>query len=288
LQSLAASDKHDDNVLRLVALWLEFADSNLANSVIAEFLPKVASRKFARLMNQLCSRLQADDTVFQKLLADLIFRICRDHPYHGLYQLYSNTTQPRLQDDATKARQSAAVRLARRLKADKKAELHWAKVKQAHDLYEAVAMYRDRDELQPEHEYDINKFPMMADMAKKISKLGLPPATMSVTIRADGDYTKVPTIIRFGGTVKIAGGLSAPKIVSAYTSDGVRYRQLVRSTTLRSQFHADNSLSSRAGQMTCARMPSWSKYLSKSADCSGIILRHDKGSYRSGSTKWSH
>jgi serine-protein kinase ATM len=230
LLSLAASDKHDDNVLKLVALWLEFAESSLANKSIAENLSKVASHKFARLMNQLCSRLQADDTSFQKLLADLIFQICRDHPFHGLYQLYSNSTQPRLQDDATKARQAAAVRLAHRLKNDKRASLFWQKVKHAHDLYDAVAMYKDRQELQSDRDYDINGFSVMVEMAKKIAKLVIPPSTMTVAIRPDRNYSQVPTITRFSSKIKIAGGLSAPKIITAITSDGVRYRQLVRSS----------------------------------------------------------
>lgn len=228
LQSLAASDQHDDNILRLVALWLEFADSSIANSVVEDFLPPVSSRKFVGLITQLSSRLQSDDTLFQKLLANLVFRICRDHPYHGLYQLYSNTTQPRLQDEAAKSRQSAAIRISNRLKADKKSEPYWAKVKQAHDLYEQVAMYRDKREFNAGNEYDINHFPATSQMAKRVPKLAIPPSTMTVALRSDGNYKDVPTIVRFGSRMKIAGGVSAPKIINVIATDSKRYHHLVR------------------------------------------------------------
>lgn len=226
LLSLAATDKHDEDVLRLVALWLEFADSILTNTVVKQFLPKVPSHKFARVMNQLASRQQDETSEFQRSLANLIFRVCKDHPYHGLYQLYSNSTPPNLQDEASKSRQSSAIKIVRHLEKDKEAAPYWNKVKRAHDLYDRVAMFRNR-ELVADSQYDLESIPVGGDMASKIPKLNIPPPTMAIGLRSDRNYQNLPGITRFRTKMKIASGISAPKIITAIASDGRHFQQLV-------------------------------------------------------------
>lgn len=75
-------------------------------------------------MNQLSSRLLNADDQFQKLLLKLIFRICRDHPYHGLYQLMAlerqslNSGSKDTKDPAAVGRQSSAKQILKKLLAD--------------------------------------------------------------------------------------------------------------------------------------------------------------------------
>lgn len=227
LLSLTAADQHDDDVLRFVALWLEFADSSLTDQIVKKFLPKAPSRKFARVMNQLSSRQQRDDSEFQKSLANLVFRICRDHPYHGLYQLFSNSSPPKLRDEASKSRQTSAVLVVQRLMADKMAKKYWDKVYGAHQLYDKTAMFKDKD-WATDQEYDMSYIPVASEMSKKIPKLDVPPSTMTVDLRSDCNYEDLPVITRFRTKMRIAGGISAPKIITAIASDGQQYRQLVR------------------------------------------------------------
>jgi ataxia telangiectasia mutated family protein len=61
-----------------------------------------------------------------------------------------------------------------------------------------------------------------------VINLRVPPPTMSIELRADCDYSSVPVIARFHPDFSVAGGVSAPKIVTAIGSNGVKYKQLVK------------------------------------------------------------
>jgi ataxia telangiectasia mutated family protein len=89
LLSLLASDEYNHDALRVFSLWLEYSDTPLANQAVKAYLKDVPSGKFALLMNQLSSRLQAEENDFQHLLMELVFRICVDHPFHGMHQIFA-------------------------------------------------------------------------------------------------------------------------------------------------------------------------------------------------------
>lgn len=117
--ALTASDEHDNDALRFYAIWLENADSELANAIVNRYIDKIASYKFARLMNQLSSRLQADSSLFQKLLGNLVLRICKEHPFHGMHHITAGTHDPGTNQEASRLRHQAAKQIAAKLKADK-------------------------------------------------------------------------------------------------------------------------------------------------------------------------
>ena len=117
--ALSASDEHDNDALRFYAIWLENAESELANTVISRHIDKIASHKFARLMNQLSSRLQADNSLFQKLLGNVVLRICKEHPFHGMHHITAGTHDPGTSQEASRLRHQAAKQIALKLKADK-------------------------------------------------------------------------------------------------------------------------------------------------------------------------
>ncbi|KAF2104009.1 hypothetical protein NA57DRAFT_70221 [Rhizodiscina lignyota] len=228
LKTLEVSDDYDNDVLRFIALWLEFSDLNLANTTVKDHISSVPSGKFAATMNQLSSRLQADKSNFQSLLSDLVFRLCRDHPYHSLYQLYSGVQSAGLRDDVAKLRHKAAKNVSSLLQANAQASPYWVSISQANALYDQAAMYRNKSELVAGKEYSLEQFHVTKDMAKKIPKCKVPPATMHVDIRRDCNYKSVPVIAQFRSKMKIASGLSAPKIITAVASDGSQYRQLLK------------------------------------------------------------
>lgn len=228
LKSLEFSDHYDNDVLRFIALWLEFANLNLANSTVEANLSRVPSGKLVPIMNQLSSRLQSDGSHFQKLLADLVFRICKDHPYHGMYQVNSGTSSAGIRDEAAKSRQAAANKVSALLKADSKAGTYWKIIRYANGLYHDAAVYRDKDEFQAGKDYPLEQYAVTQDLAKKIPTLRVPPATIHIDVRGDCNYKKVPTIAHFKPKMKIASGLSAPKIITAVATNGKSYKQLVR------------------------------------------------------------
>jgi ataxia telangiectasia mutated family protein len=50
---------------------------------------------------------------------------------------------------------------------------------------------------------------------------------MTIALRADMDYSDVPKLNGFTSHMRIAKGLSAPKILTAQCSDGQQFKQLV-------------------------------------------------------------
>lgn len=65
-------------------------------------------------------------------------------------------------------------------------------------------------------------------MEQDIPGLKVPPITRNISIRADLSYDQEPVVTQFHRTVTIAGGLSAPKILVVYASDGKGMKQLFK------------------------------------------------------------
>ena len=233
LLTLEASDDHDTAVLRVFALWFEYADMALANNAVGKHLMKVPSHKFAILMNQLSSRLQHEQTEFQTHLAQLITRICIDHPYHGMHQIYAGHRPTPVKEDSAKSRNEAAKAIVKSLKADKRASRYWNIISESNTLYHELAMVKE-DTLKPGSKFQIDKLSTSRKMMQRVPVLKVPPPTLSVDLRPDCDYRKVPVITNFRSKIEIASGLSAPKVVSMIASDGRHYKLLV-SPELRNQ-----------------------------------------------------
>jgi ataxia telangiectasia mutated family protein len=227
LLSLTASDEHDNDVLRFYAIWLENAGSDLANITVQKYLGKIASAKFARLMNQLSSRMQADNTLFQKLLCDLVFRICREHPFHGMHHITAGTHDPGTDEEASRSRHNAAKHIATRLKNDKYVGNLWHCVFRSDRLYQDVARYTDEEVQKQGREFRLDQFGPSRRLQESIGQLQTPPPTLSIPLRADMDYKSVPRVIGFSRSMRVAGGLSAPKIITSKLSDGSSFKQLV-------------------------------------------------------------
>ncbi|KAF2204143.1 hypothetical protein GQ43DRAFT_201223 [Delitschia confertaspora ATCC 74209] len=236
LLSLQASDEYNNDVLRVFSLWLEYADTSLANDAVGKYLSKVPSGKFALLMNQLSSRLQNETTAFQRLLSDLVFRICTEHPYHSMHHIFamqnnklsSRDDALRSKDESAKSRQQAAAAIAHRLATDKRARDYWGIISQSDEIYHNLAMAKN-DQTKMGRDIALDKFPESKVLLIKIPRLEVPPATLTMEIRPNCDYTDVPKITGFKPRMSIANGLSAPKIISAIGSDGNYYKQLFKS-----------------------------------------------------------
>ncbi|CCL98610.1 uncharacterized protein FIBRA_00612 [Fibroporia radiculosa] len=88
---LLASDTFDnDSVIRLCSLWLSVFDKPDPALGFGVALDRVPSHKFVFLAHQLAARLSRTSpgqiTVNQDLLQKLFGRMCREHPFHSLYQ----------------------------------------------------------------------------------------------------------------------------------------------------------------------------------------------------------
>lgn len=226
LLALAASDDHNSNALRFTALWLEHSEDQTCNNAVLKHLENVPSRKFAPLMNQLSSRLQDNQSGFQKLLYRLVLRICQDHPYHGMYHVYaSRKNKSDAKDEAANSRGKATSRLAEELKTGPVAPI-WQAISVTNGQYLNLAAERD-DRYKQSSKFPIDQSTHAMKLNSLLSRCSVPPPTLNIPLDPTCKYEKVPKMRKFDGYFSIAGGVSAPKILTAIADDGKRYKQLV-------------------------------------------------------------
>ena len=228
LLSLSCSDDHDNDVLRFISIWLEFADDNLANGSVMEVIDKVPTAKFVVLMSQLTSRLQTEKTDFQTILTKLIVRICSDHPYHAMHNVFAAIQSSGGSiDQAAKSRISASNTVAKSLQQNKKSSRVWSAIHHSDTLYNQLALLRDDTNIEASKEVDLDKY-AVSKAIFRVKEYHVPPPTLAIPLRADLDYSKVPVVTGFVRYMRIANGLSTPKIVTALCSDGTRFKQLFK------------------------------------------------------------
>lgn len=219
-------------MLRFFAQWLQHSESSRANDVVRRHLPQVSSWKFVLLMNQITSRLQQDQSVFQKSLKALVLRICSEHPHHGVHHIYAMTKTPATKEDSTTGRHNAAKEIASQLSADKRIGSFFRHIVRANELYTRLAIFKASDLAKASSKVGLKDIQPAYDVAKKVPELQVPPVTVTVALRPDGNYKDVPLVKSFANMVSIAGGISAPKILVAHGTDGQQYKQLVSHTKL--------------------------------------------------------
>lgn len=226
LLALTASDDHNPDILRFTALWLEHADDDNCIKAVGKYLKNVPSRKFAPLMNQLSSRLQDNQSAFQNLLYRLVYRICQDHPYHGMYHVYaSRRSKADAKDETAKSRGDATAKLAEELKKSPVAPI-WQAISATNTGYLNLAAERD-DRYKQSSKFKISESEKAEKLNSLLSRCGIPPPTLNLPLDPTCKYDKVPRMRKLDPNFSIAGGVSAPKILTALGDDGKRYKQLV-------------------------------------------------------------
>ncbi|KAF5864789.1 Serine/threonine-protein kinase tel1 [Aspergillus alliaceus] len=228
LLSLRESETYNNDVLRFCALWLDKSDSDIANVAVSKHLSQVPSRKFAPLMNQLTSRLLDVSDDFQKMLFSLITRICVEHPFHGMYQIFASSKSKGGKDQSALSRNRAAGKLVEGLKNDKRIGPTWVAVHNTNINYVRFAIDRPDEKLKSGARVPLKKLQTGQRLEQDAATQKLPPPTMHIGIRVDCDYSDVPKLVRYHPEFTIASGVSAPKIVSAFASNGLRYKQLFK------------------------------------------------------------
>ncbi|KAL5362665.1 hypothetical protein BJX96DRAFT_186311 [Aspergillus floccosus] len=228
LLCLKESEAYNNDALRFCALWLDKSDSDIANQAVSKYLHEVPSRKFAPLMNQLSSRLLDTSDEFQTMLFALISRICVEHPFHGMYQIFASSKSKGSKDESALSRNRAAGRLVDGLKNDKRIGPTWVAVHNANINYVRFAIDRSIDKLKSGAKVPLKNLSAGQRLEQDAATQRLPPPTMHIDIRVDCDYSDIPKLVRYHHEFTIASGVSAPKIVSAWASNGQRYKQLFK------------------------------------------------------------
>ncbi|KAI1263998.1 phosphatidylinositol 3 [Xylariaceae sp. FL1019] len=226
LLSLTASDEHNNDALRFTALWLERAGEDFANDAVRKYIDRVPTRKFAALMNQLTSRLLDQNNSFQKLLLELVYRICVDHPYHGMYQIWSGTrSKVKKEDEVARLRKQATDKVAKKLAQTGLSAVTWSAIDKTSKMYHNFALETGYKAGQ---KAPIKDSPTATALSIALAKYRIPPPTMQIELSADRDYSHIPLIIKLEPTMTIASGVSAPKIITIVGANGQRFKQLVK------------------------------------------------------------
>ncbi|KAL6797004.1 hypothetical protein J3E68DRAFT_321474 [Trichoderma sp. SZMC 28012] len=229
LLSLAASDEHNNDALRFTALWLEKSDDEATNKAVTRHLSKVPTAKFAGLMSQLTSRLQNQDSAFQELLSNLVYNICVDHPYHGMYHIWSGTkARVQQKDEVAVLRVRANDKIATKLASTKAVADIWVSIEKTSKGYHGLALERDQAKYKSGAKVALKDSTAAKNLMNYLAKFRIPPPTMHIEVNANRDYSRVPLISRLEPTMTIASGVSAPKIITAIGTDGAKYKQLVK------------------------------------------------------------
>jgi serine-protein kinase ATM len=228
LLALQSCEAYNSDVLRFFTLWLQQSGNELANTAVEANIGDVASRKFAPLINQLSSRLLDSNDHFQIILFEIVSRICVDHPYHGMYHLFAGIKTKGSRDEKALSRFAAATKIVSRISAgDSNAASIWTSVHNAGVSYVRLAGEKLGEGIKQGAKVSLRKSKYGHKLETDIPSYKIPSPTMSIELRADCDYESVPIIVKFLPEMSIAGGISAPKIITAVTSDGSRSRQLV-------------------------------------------------------------
>lgn len=233
LLCLKACDEFDQDALRFSALWLENWESDIANAAVAKHISKVGSRKFATLMNQWSSRLLDSTDEFQKLLFALVLRICVDHPWHGMYQIFAGS-KSKGKDEVALSRSTAAGKIANSLKESKSAAPIWLAIHNTNISFHRFASEKlDDSKGKPGARIALRRISSGLKLEQDVNshsnfKGKVPPPTMSIELRADCNYNDLPMIAKWQPEFTVASGISMPKIATAIGTDGLKYKQLVR------------------------------------------------------------
>uniref|UniRef100_A0A0B7K0U9 Serine/threonine-protein kinase Tel1 n=1 Tax=Bionectria ochroleuca TaxID=29856 RepID=A0A0B7K0U9_BIOOC len=229
LLSLIASDEYNNDALRFIALWLERSSEDVTNKAVMRYLQQVPTRKFATLMNQLTSRLQNQDSMFHKLLLDLVYNICVEHPYHGMYQIWSGTkAKAQQKDEVAIQRVRATEKVAQRLASTRSVSDIWLAIDKTSKYYHLLAMEKNANKYKSGVKINLKESTAATNLVNYLNKYRIPPPTMHIELSATKDYSKVPTILKLESSMSIASGVSAPKIITAVGTNGVKYKQLVK------------------------------------------------------------
>ncbi|KAK8090153.1 Serine/threonine-protein kinase TEL1 [Apiospora hydei] len=228
LLSLTASDEHNNDALRFTALWLERSGEDMTNEAVKRYIDKVPTRKFAALMNQLSSRLVDQSHQFQRLLIELVYRISIDHPYHGMYQIWSGMrSRTNNKDDVAVLRQRATEKVGKKLGQTPTVSTIWTSIDKTSKSYHMLATERDTSRYKAGQKIAIKESSAGLRLLQDLTKYQIPPPTMQIELSADKDYSRIPYVTKLEDSMSIASGVSAPKIITLVGSNGKRFKQLV-------------------------------------------------------------
>ena len=240
---LQAADNFDnDGHIRLVSLWFANFNDNDLQEKIRPSIDRIPSRKFVFLAHQLSARLAKPtiDSVSgsQETLQNLILRMCREHPFHSLYQVYCLRPSPGATSGSSRRssarldilqsqgeRAAAAADIFDRLRADASSSRQLIDVEQVCDAYLQWAKRPIKGSVEKGR---TGPYEISSDMLiLKLRDVRVPVLTVNTPLDPTLQYQNCTWVSHYETKFETAGGVNLPKICYCRGSDGVKYKQLV-------------------------------------------------------------
>jgi serine-protein kinase ATM len=243
---LQASDEFDDSaVIRLCSLWFANFGENKLQPNFNHAFSRIPSRKFVFLAHQLSARLTIADKATskasdaQKLLQSLIIRMCNEHPFHSLYQVWALQQGAPTSEHDSGRRQSSRGALV---------STHPGRAKAASDILAVCRQHASNSRrvqaiellcnaylewaqlpLKGDDNYKLNRtqYKVPRIRLREVADLPVPVSTAYTPLDKTMRYDSIVTIIKYSSHFTLAGGVNLPKISECQGSDGRTYKQLV-------------------------------------------------------------
>ncbi|KAF8966296.1 hypothetical protein BDZ97DRAFT_2057533 [Flammula alnicola] len=240
-----SSQFDNDSAIRFCSLWFaNFDDESILESV-KKALARIPSRKLVFLAHQLTARIANSPSSAlpqtQVNLQSLVLRMCQEHPFHSLYQVYclsdhstslaagrrqsGRHSSPPTQTD----RGTAASNIFDRLRID---EVTGERVRDVEKLCDACLQWAKYpivgdSRFQTKQRGVPFKIPSGQKLLE-ISNLRVPVSTARTPVDPTMQYKDCVWIKRYDATFDTAGGINLPKISVCHGSDGQKYKQLFK------------------------------------------------------------
>lgn len=233
---LRLSDMYDDDVLtRLCSLWFRNFDDERLQKYINSSIASIPSRKFIFFAHQLTALLSTSltngDTQSHstRTLHDLVLKLCREHPYHCLYQLHAlrmgDGTEDGSASERANARRQAAATILNQLRGK---TIEGTRLQTTEQICEAYIEWAVWEIPQPDNSSQFSGvlIPRKAKLVK-LEAPNVPIPTIWTPVDPTCEYKSVVGIKRYASKYKTSGGVNLPKINDCYGTDGKIYRQVV-------------------------------------------------------------
>ncbi|ODV93192.1 hypothetical protein PACTADRAFT_82550 [Pachysolen tannophilus NRRL Y-2460] len=230
LNTLSISDDYDEDIDRFCAMWLEYSELEKISVIVSTKITQVADYKFLTWINQLMSRILDDkNSIFQKVLNDLLHTLTLNHPFHTSYLIKSLMLHSSFNanDQMIQSRSSAAKKLWNNvINTDHKLGL---KIMQPLGKFcdECVELAGQKFEKSTRirlKNLKIGKF-----WLRDLISFMLPPPTKEITVSKNCSYESVPRISAIDDNISVAeSGLSLPKIVVFKLTNGEIHKMLLK------------------------------------------------------------
>ncbi|KAJ4469561.1 hypothetical protein J3R30DRAFT_3551103 [Lentinula aciculospora] len=239
---LEASDKFDEDVpIRFCSLWLSNFDYEPIQKNLGEALKRVPSRKLVFLAHQIFSRIGDKESLAQKTLRLTMIRMCSEHPFHSLYQLFClqpPKNQAKLdrrssgrvpggraaESEIPTGRSLAAKAIFKQLLHNPATRVRTAAVEELCDASLTFANF-------PVNQSKEKKVPDDQPIRHlRLSRGTVPVITAYTPIDPTSRYDPKECVCvdNYAGEFDTAGGINLPKIIFCNGTDGRKYKQLFK------------------------------------------------------------